>query len=300
MPVRHATLNQLKIFQILSREQSISATAKVMHLTAPAVSIQVKQLAEAAEQPLIEQIGKKIYLTQAGEEVAKACDDIFERIEHLSQDLASLQDMVTGTIRVSIITTANYFIPRLLGEFSEKHEGIEVMLFVGNREAVFDRLRSNEDDLYILGQPPTDIKVEHYMFAPNPIIAIAHPSHPLAQNSLINPEELANYPFILREQGSGTRRTTEQFFKKHDVPLKVRMELGSNEAVKQSVIAKLGMSFVAGTSVRNELRLGDLVELNIKGLPLQREWHVMHPKNKILSPAAKEFKNFLINAYEDE
>lgn len=300
MAIRHATLNQLKIFQILSREQSISATAKVLHLTAPAVSIQMKQLAESAEQPLIEQIGKKIYLTQAGEEVAKACDDIFERIEHLSQDLASLQDMVTGTIRVAIITTANYFVPRLLGEFSESHEGIEVMLFVGNREAVFDRLRNNEDDLYVLGQPPTDIKVENYMFAPNPIIAIAHPGHTLAKKSLVDPKELANHPFIMREQGSGTRRTIEQFFKQHDVPVKVRMELGSNEAVKQSVIAKLGMSFVAGTSVRNELRLGDLVELNIKGLPLRREWHVMYPKNKILSPAAKAFRNFLIAAFEGQ
>jgi LysR family transcriptional regulator, low CO2-responsive transcriptional regulator len=296
MSIRHATLHQLKIFGALSDEMSMARTAEALHLTPPAVSIQIRQLADAVGQPLLEQIGKQLYLTDAGEMVAQACRDLFNRIEILEQELAALEKLEKGHIRIATITTAKYFIPRRLGEFSLSHLGAEPTLFVGNRKAVLERLAQNKDDLYVLGHFPDKMRVDSIPFASDRLIAVAHASHPLARKKSIPPAALETEHFILREEGSGIRLATEDFFRKQKCKLNVRMELSSNEAIKQSVMAGLGISILSETTVENSLATGELVQLKVKGLPIERQWYIVHPQNKALSPLAEAFKSYLVSA----
>ena len=300
MPIRRATLHQLRIFDTLAQHMSITRTAEALHLTPPAVSIQVKQLADAAGQPLLEQVGKRLYLTVAGEAVASACRDVSARMERLAQELAAIQGLEKGTLSVAILTTAKYFVPQLLGQLSEQHPGIEVSLFVGNRKSILDRLAHNQDDLYILGQPPENLGVVTIPFASNPLVAIADPQHPLVGKKKISPKRLAEEPFIARESGSGTRLGCEAFFQRHNATPKVRMELGSNEAIKQTVAGRLGVSIIAKITVEAEVARGTLAVLDVRGLPLQRQWHLVYPEHKVLAPAAQAFKDFLISQHVGE
>jgi len=293
MTIRHATLHQLKIFDALAHHMSVARTAEALHLTPPAVSIQVKQLSEAAGQPLVERIGKQIHLTSAGEMVADACHDVFERLERLAQDLSALQGIEKGSLKLAIITTAKYFVPRLLGDFCARHPGIEVSLFVGNRQAVLERLAHSQDDLYVLGQPPEQAKVEAVPFASNPLVAIAYPEHPLAAERSISPSRLGSEPFIAREQGSGTRLACEAFFRQHKTELSVRMELGSNEAIKQTVAGRLGIAMLSRSAVRAELASGEIVLLDVAGLPLERRWYLVHLAGKKMTPAASAFHDYM-------
>lgn len=294
MPIRHATLHQLKIFHALSQHMSISRTAEALHLTPPAVSIQVKQLAEAAGEPLINQVGKQIYLTDAGKAVAEASKDIFERIDALQDELAGIQSLEQGSISVAIITTAKYFVPRLLGTFASQYPDIEVALFVGNRQSVLDRLNENRDDFYVLGRPPDNLKVEAIPFAPNPLVCIAPPNHPLANEKNISAERISREPFIIRETGSGVRMSTLQYFRERNTSINIRMELGSNEAVKQIVMSNLGISFLAESTLTKELELGELIKLDVEGLPIERHWFMVHQSKKLLSPLASAFKEYLM------
>lgn len=298
MSIRRATLHQLRIFDTLVRHMSITRTAEALHLTPPAVSIQVKQLAEAAGQPLVEQVGKKLFLTEAGRTVASACRDVWGRMERLAQELDALQGLEKGSLSVSTLTTAEYFVPQLLGKLSAKHPGIDVALFVGNRKAVLERLAQNQDDLYILGQPPEGLSIVAIPVAPNPLIAIAHPGHPLVGEKNISPQRLAQEPFIARERGSGTRLGCETFFQQHGASLRTRMEIGSNEAIKQTVAGKLGVSILAKITAEAELAQGTLAMLDVQGLPLQRHWYLVYPDHKVLSPAALAFKEFLVAEYQ--
>jgi len=293
LPIRHATLHQLKIFDTLSRHMSVARAAEALHLTPPAVSIQVKQLSEVTGQPLLERVGKQTYLTPAGETVAEACHELFERLERLAQDLAALQGMEKGRLNLAIITTAKYFVPRLLGDFCTLYPGIDLSLFVGNRKAVLERLAHNQDDLFVLGQPPEKAKVSAVAFAPNPLVAIAYPEHPLAGVKGIAPSLLGQEQFIAREQGSGTRLAYEAFFRRHRTELKIRMEMGSNEAIKQTVAGRLGVSILSQSVVRAELTGGEIVVLDVEGLPLERHWYLVHPSRKLLTPAASAFHDFL-------
>ncbi len=295
MSLQHATLHQLKIFNILSRYMSVAQTARALHLTPPAVSIQVRQLAEAIGEPLTEQVGKQLFLTGAGKAVAAACRDIFDRLEFLSQELAAMKGLQKGSLRIAALTTAQYFIPRLLGEFSRDYSGLDVALFLGNREAVLERLAANEDDLYILGQPPDAMRIIAEPFADNPLVAIAYPSHPLVGRRRVLPTRLGKESFIAREHGSGTRLACESFFQKHGISLNIRLELGSNEAVKQTVAAGLGISIVSRSAVEAELTSGEIALLDVQGLPLRRQWYVVRPERKILTVAARAFQEFLFS-----
>ncbi len=295
MPIQHATLRQLEIFNALSLHMSITRTAEMLHLTPPAVSIQVKQLAQSAGQPLIEQVGKKLYLTDTGKIVSLACRDIFDRLEGLKQELAALQGLEKGSLRLAIITTAKYFAPKILGEFCKKHSGIEVSLFIGNRKSILKRLYNNQDDLYILGQPPENLKVKATAFATNHLVAIAYPNHHLVGQESILPAQLGKEHFIAREQGSGTRLAYEDFFKSHKTKLNIRMELKNDEDIKQTVAGGLGIAILSKNTVRSELVRGDLAMLDVLGLPLERLWYVAHPKQKSLSPMTLAFKKILIS-----
>ncbi|MFW5330556.1 LysR family transcriptional regulator [Hydrogenophaga sp. ZJX-1] len=293
MNLRHATLHQLRIFLAVARHNSFARAAEELHLSPPTLSLQVKQLSETVGQPLFEQLGKKIFLTATGQTLADACADIETRMERLSQDLAALQGVERGSLKLAILTTVKYTVPKLLGGFCAAHPGIEVAMLVGNRENLLQRLAANQDDLYIMGQPPESMDVVSENFADNPLVLVAPPDHPLVGQKKIAPSRLKNEPFILREPGSGTRLTAEKFFASQGVTLKNRLEVGSNEAIKQTVAGGLGLAVLSATTVVSELALGELVLLDVVGFPLIRRWHVVYPRGKRLSAAALAFKDWL-------
>ena len=293
MNLRHATLHQLRIFLAVARQGSFARAAEELHLSPPTLSLQVKQLSETVGQPLFEQLGKKIYLTAAGQTLAEACQDVEARMERLSQDLAALSGVEKGSLKLAILTTVKYTVPKLLGGFCAAHPGIDVAMLVGNREMLLQRLASNQDDLYIMGQPPEQMDVVCEDFADNPLVLVAPPNHPLVGKKRIAPQRLINEPFIMREPGSGTRLTAERFFNSNGVQLRNRLEVGSNEAIKQTVAGGLGLAVLSATTVVSELALGELVQLDVQGFPLIRRWHVVYPRGKRLSPAALAFKAWL-------
>ena len=293
MNLRHATLHQLRIFLAVARHSSFARAAEALHLSPPTLSLQVKQLSETVGQPLFEQLGKKIYLTAAGRTLAAACEDIEARMERLGEDLAALQGVERGSVKLAILTTVKYTVPKLLGGFCAAHPGIEVAMLVGNREKLLQRLANNTDDLYIMGQPPEQMDVVSEAFADNPLVLVAPPDHPLVGKKKIAPSRLRNEPFILREPGSGTRLTAERFFTSQGVTLKNRLEVSSNEAIKQTVAGGLGLAVLSATTVVSELALGELVLLDVVGFPLIRRWHVVYPRGKRLSAAALAFKEWL-------
>lgn len=293
MPIRHATLHQLRVFDALARHQSVTRAARELHLSPPAISIQCRQLAEAVGQPLYEQVGKRLHLTAAGEIVSRTCRDVLDRLEQTALELAALQGLECGSLRLAILTTAKYFGPRLLGAFSREHPNIEVALFVGNREQLLERLAGNRDDLYLLGRPPERLRVVAEPFAENRLVLIAAADHPLAGRTDIDPAELNGLPFILREEGSGTRLAVERFFDEHGITPLTRMELGSNEAIKQTVAGGLGVAVLSEATLKADLATGDLVQLDVRGFPLRRHWFIAHPEGKQLNPAAAAFREFL-------
>ena len=293
MNLRHATLHQLRIFQAVAEHNSFARAAEALHLSPPTLSLQVKQLAETVGQPLFEQLGKKIFLTAAGKILAEACQDIARRMDLLSDDLAALQGVERGSLKIAILTTVKYTVPKLLGGFCAAHPGIDVAMVVGNRENLLQRLAQNQDDLYIMGQAPEHMDVVTEEFAKNPLVLVAPPNHPLVGQTGIAPEQLAQEPFILREPGSGTRLTAERFFAARGITLKNRLEVGSNEAIKQTVAGGLGLAVLSATTVVSELALQELVMLDVVGFPLIRSWHVVYPQGKKLSAAAVAFKDWM-------
>ena len=295
MNLRHATLHQLRIFHAVAQHNSFARAAETLHLSPPTLSLQVKQLAETVGQPLYEQLGKKIFLTAAGATLATACDDIEARMERLSQDLSALQGVERGSFKLAILTTVKYTVPKLLGGFCTAHPGIDVAMVVGNRENLLQRLANNQDDLYIMGQPPMNLDLVSEPFADNPLVLVAPPNHPLADKKRMAPKRVASEPFIMREPGSGTRLTAEKFFGEHGITLKNRLEVGSNEAIKQTVAGGLGLAVLSATTVVSELALGELVQLDVQGFPLIRRWYVVYPRGKHLSAATLAFKQWLFD-----
>ena len=295
MNLRHATLHQLRIFLAVAEHNSFARAAQALHLSPPTLSLQVKQLAETIGQPLFEQLGKKIYLTAAGKILAEACQDIAQRLDVLNEELSALQGMERGKLKIAILTTVKYTVPKLLGGFCAAHPGIEVAMVVGNRENLLQRLSQNKDDLYIMGQAPENMDVVSEDFLKNPLVLVSQPSHPLAGERNISPEKLRHEPFILREPGSGTRLTTERFFSKHGFSPINRLEVGSNEAIKQTVAGGLGLAVLSATTVVSELALGELVQLDVIGFPLIRSWQVVYLRGKRLSPVAQAFKQWLFD-----
>ena len=293
MNLRHLTLHQLRIFQAVAAHNSFARAAEALHLSPPTLSLQVKQLANTVGQPLFEQLGKKIFLTSAGQTLADAAMDISKRVDLLAEDLSALQGVERGRLKLAIMTTVKYTVPKLLGGFCAAHPGIEVSMVVGNRENLLQRLARNDDDLYIMGQPPEHMELICEDFADNPLVLVAPPNHPLAAQTAIAPDALNGAPFIMREPGSGTRLTTERFFTEAGVEVVNRLEVGSNEAIKQTVAGGLGLAVLSATTVVSELTLGELVKLDVQWFPLMRHWHLVYARGKRLSPAALAFKRWL-------
>ena len=295
----HLSLRQLKLFEAVARHLSFTRAAEELHLTQPAVSIQVKQLEGSVGLPLFEQIGKRIFLTEAGRELFDASQDIFGRIKTLEMVLADMKGLVKGRLDISVVTAAKYFSPHLLGAFLRLYPDVDVRLQVTNREQLLRRLSKNQDDLVIMGQVPDDIDVSAQPFLDNPLVIIAPPSHRLAQARGITLEQLTSEAFVVREPGSGTRKAMETLFGKLGTPLKVTMELGSTEAIKQAVIAGLGLSLVSRHNITLELATHSVCILDVVDFPIERQWFAVYPRGKKLSLVASTFLEFILQQSAD-
>lgn len=287
------TWNQLRIFEAVARHASFTRAAEALHVVQPTVSAQVKLLAETVGMPLFEQIGKKVYLTEAGRELQRTCGELFDSWSRFEMTIANLQGVKQGTLRVSIVTTAKYFVPRLLGPFCQRYPGIDVVLEIVNRDQVVERLADNLDDLYIMGVPPQNFAVEQHPFLDNPLVVIAPIDHPLAGETRIALRRLAQESMIAREAGSGTRIAAEEYFEQHGIRPRIRMQLGNNEAVKWAVAGGLGLAVVSEHALLLEPMRNRLAVLDVQGFPIMRSWYLMFPTGKKLSVIAQTFFDYL-------
>jgi DNA-binding transcriptional LysR family regulator len=290
----HLTIQQLRILESVARHLSFTRASEELFLTQPAISIQVKRLEQNVGQPLFEQIGKKLYLTEAGEEVYQASREILDRLNELEGSLDKHQKQVRGPLRLSVVTTGKYFMPHLLGGFLRTHNAVEPRLMVTNRANVLERIRDNMDDLVIMGQVPDEMNLHAVPFLDNRLEFIAVPNHPLANEHNIPLERIVEERFLSREEGSGVRSVVDRQFTDQGLHLRPYMELGSSEAIKQGVMAGLGISVLSNLSFRLELASGLLTLLNVEGFPLLRTWHCVYPKGKRLSRTSQAFLDYLL------
>ena len=296
--MRHTTFRQLEVFEAIARRGSFTRAAEELFLTQPTVSMQIKKLNEAVGLPLFEQIGKRIYLTDAGKALQTSCREIFESLDNFEMLVSDMQGLKKGKLRLAVVTTAKYFAPRLLGPFCTLYPGIDVSLKVSNRERLLERLGDNQDDLYVLGQPPEGLDAVEEPFLDNPLVVLAPNNHPLAGLRNISLARMAKEPFLIREPGSGTRIAVERLFRKHKLTLNVRMELGSNEAIKQAIVGGLGISVLSRHTLALDAALGQFVTLDVKHFPIQRQWYAVYPAGKQLSIVAQTFLEYLRSAAE--
>jgi len=288
------TLRQLKIFESVARHLSFTRAAEELHLTQPAVSMQVKQLEEAVGLPLFEQVGKKVFLTEAGQEMNRYSRTILATLDEAAQVFDEMRGLERGHLRIAVASTANYFVPQLLASFCQRYPGAQVSLDVTNRERLLEALSDNSTDLVIMGKPPESMELVAEVFMDNPLVAIASPAHPLAGQSDISLERLQQETFLIREQGSGTRSATERFFIEHGLSLSATMEMSSSESIKQGVEAGLGLGLLSLHTLEMELALKRLVILDVQELPILRKWYIMHRAGKRLSAVAKSFRSFVL------
>jgi len=298
--MRHSTLRQLELFEAIARLGSFTRAAEELFLTQPTVSMQIRKLSETVGMPLFEQVGKKIYLTDIGHELNRTSRAISEQLANFEMIAADMKGLKQGKLRLAVVTTAKYFAPRLLGTFSKKYPGVDVSLIVTNRERILERLANNLDDLYILGLPPADADVVEEAFLENYLVVIAPANHPLANRKNIPPELLAKEPFLLREPGSGTRMATERLFDELNLKINIRMELGSNEAIKQAVIGGLGISVLSRHTIELDKPTKKFVVLDVRGFPIKRHWYYAYPAGKQLSIIAKTFVEHLRQASQEK
>ena len=284
-----ATMRQLRVFDAVARHSGFSRAAAELHLAQPTVSMQVRQLTEAVGMPLFEQIGKKTYLTEAGRALQATGAEMFDAWARLEMLVSDLKGLKQGRLRIAAVTTAKYVVPRLLGPFCQNNPGVDVMMEVGNRSAIIERLQRNEDDLTIMGMPPRGMDMVSHPFAENPLVIIAPRGHALAGRRRIPLAKLAGLPFLMREQGSGTRLAADRFLRERGLRLDIKMELGSNEAIKQAVAGGLGLSFLSLHALGPDAAPRSLVALNVEGLPIRRHWYIVYPAGKRLSVVAQAF-----------
>ncbi len=290
----HLTLRQLKVFEAVARRLSYRRAAEELFLTQPAVSMQVKSLEKQLGVALFEQLGKRVHLTEAGREVCTYARAVTQQLDELETVLNRLKGLSGGRLRISVATTANYFIPTLLGTFSRRYPDVTVSLDVTNRETLLRQLTENSIDLAIMGQPPAEADVEAQVFLDNPLVIVAPTDHPLASQRKIPLTRLQEEIFLVREPGSGTRIAMERFFAQQQMHLKTGMEVGSNEAIKQSVQAGLGLGLLSRATIEQELLLKRLVVLDVADFPIMRHWYVVHRRGKRLSAATEAFKQFVL------
>ncbi len=291
--LRHGMFPQLALFEAAARLGSFTRAADELHFAQPTVSTQLKKLADTIEAPLFEQVGKKMYLTPAGSALQAGCRELFAVLERMEDSLAGLRSMDKGRLRLAVSTTGKYFAPRLLAAFVQVHPQIEVCLQIHNRQTLIERLGENQDDLYIFANPPTCHEVVCQPLLSNPLVVFARSDHPLAGQRRIAFAALAREPFLMREPGSGTRMVSMQAFEQHGVSPRVRMELSTNEAIKQAILAGLGISILSKYTLGLDTEQAQLTILDVEGFPIERPWQCVYPVGKQISPVTRAFMDFV-------
>jgi LysR family transcriptional regulator, low CO2-responsive transcriptional regulator len=289
---RRISLRQLQVFEAVARLLSYTRAAEELFLSQPTISMQIKKLESDIGLPLTEQIGKKVSLTIAGTALYQASRDILGTLGRFEMQINDQKGLRTGQLRLAVVTTANYFAPRLLGKFYQAYPDINVSLEVTNRERILERMGQNMDDLYLIGKPPASSDLEFQPYIANPMVVIAPVDHRLSKQKAIPLSDISNEYFIIRERGSGTRIAIEQLFADAGETLNIRMELGSNESIKQGVSGGLGLAVLSLHTITSG-DLNELTILDVEGFPISWQWYVGHPRGKRLSVIAKTFIDFM-------
>lgn len=290
--LKHGTLPQLRVFEASARLGNFTRAAQELHMAQPTASVQIKKLSETVGLPLFEQVGKRVYLTEAGKRVYAGCSDVFRALSRLEEALAEMRGLASGQLRLAVTSAAKYFAPRLLGAFIQRYPGIEASLRVHNRNTLIERLANNEDDLYLFADPPVDQEVVVQAILSDPMVVLARGDHPLAAEKNVAFARFAEEPFLIREPGSGTRMLALRLFQEHGLAPKVRMELSTDEAIREAILAGLGVSILSRYSLGLEPEQSQLVCLDVQGFPRERHWHFIYPVGKQLSVAARAFMDF--------
>lgn len=288
------TFRQLRLFLALAETHSVSRAARECHVTQPTASMQLKEITESVGVPLYEVISRRVHLTDAGRDLARTARSIADDWAAFGQRIDATRGLTRGQLRVAVVSTAKYFVPRLLGGFCTRYPEIDISLEVLNRDGVVQRLRDNQDDLYIMSMPPTDIDLEDQVFMPNPLVVIAASAHPLAARRQLPLAELGTQRFILRERGSGTRMAIDAHFKRLRIRPDLRLELGSNEAIKEAVAGGLGVSVISSHALHGQAAEHGVSVLDVAGFPIESRWHVVRRKGKQLTPIAQVFQEHLL------
>ena len=296
--MRGATLKQLRAFCAAARHMSFAKAAVELHLTPPAVTMQIKELESVVGLPLFDRGAKAVTLTMSGEYMLVYARRVMATLKEAEDAMARLRGAEAGRITIGMVSTAKYFLPRLLARFRAEHRGVEMQLTVANREQQVRQLHDNEVDLAVMGRPPRELETRAEPFAVQPHSVVASPEHPLARQRALAPAALGAEEFIVREPGSGTRAAMEQFFREHHLAPPQVMEMTSNETIKQAVIANMGLAFLSLHTCGLELGTGQLVVLDILGLPIMRRWHIVNVRGKPLSPAAEALRHFVLEQGE--
>lgn len=292
--MRNATIRQLQIFSVAATHLSFARAAEQLHLTHAAISLQIKQLEDVSGSQLFDRIGKKVFLTQSGEILLDHARQILQSLKNADESLMALKGLRGGRVAIAVTSNAEHFAPGLLAEFRKSQADVRVRLLVHNRAEVGRLLTSSSVDLAIMGRPPADMDAEAVNFAPHPFVIIAAAGHPLAGRRAITVDEIAAETLIVRENGSGSRSAMEEFFRERALMPRIEMEMGSNEAIKQAVVAGLGIAFISRHTLGLELGAGRLVVLDVVGMPVMRRWYMVRHKSKRLTPALGAFWDFVL------
>jgi len=290
--LRHGTLPQLSVFEAVARLGSFTRAAEELYMAQPTVSVQIKKLTETIGLPVLEQVGKHVRLTPVGKELLANCSEIFDTLVRFEQRVADMRGMQTGTLHIAASTVAKYFASRGLAEFLKVHPGIDAKMYVGHRQSLLARIGENADDLYLMMDPPGGDEVVSLRLLPNPLMVFASANHPLANAKKIPISRLAQEPLVAREPGSGTRMTSDRFFREHGIVPNIRMELGSSEAIREAIRSGLGISILSRYAVGAEIEAG-LVTLDVEGFPIESHCHLVYPVGKQLSFVAQTFLDFM-------
>ncbi len=292
--MKNATLRQLRVFESAARHLSLTRAAEELHLTPPAVSIQIRHLEGHAHAELFERVGRSLRLTQAGVEVLSRVREILTQIRSAEEAIEGLASLEQGLLDVAVINAGDYFFPWIIAAFRARHPGIRVRLAVGNRDELLGRLAAHEIDLAVMSHPPAEAQFAAEAFAPHPHVIVAAPGHPLAARRSVALERIAAEPFITREPGSATRLAMDQAFGEAGVVPRIEMEIASNETIKQAVAAAFGVGFLSAHAVQQELVLGRLVVIPVKGFPVIRQWYVVHRRDRSLPRITEAFQRFVV------
>lgn len=294
---RMGTLRQLEIFLKVAEVGGIAQAAEQLHLSQPSVSIQVRKLAEAVGLPLYEVVGKKLKLTDAGRRVERAGWELLDTFHRLQCDINDLKGLQTGRLRLSVDSSAKYFLPQLLGPFLQRYPGVELDFVEGKRSELLQRFNNNLDDLYIFNHIPESLDITHHPFLPNPLVVVARDDHPLARKRGIRWPQLNDERLIVREPGSGSRLALDQFLRQRELQLARPLELASSEAIRLSVMHGMGVGIVSAYALFNA-EAEHLVRLRVEGFPILTQWHIAHPRDKQLSNVAQRFLEFMLEEGE--